>query len=369
MKVFVSYNWSSEKHNEWVLNLGARLRTENGLYVIIDAWDLKGVHDIDFFMKQVTKADKVLVICDNHFKEKADSQQGKTSVEAQFIADEIIKDVKQEKYLFVVRKENEQNDTCQTQSIDQREHYDLTEGESYEGQYKKLVAAIRGKSTTIKPPIEGKRIINNSKISHNSEINLNLSEQEEAILRQLVETDSSYMNKVYFMGIPALHLEKAGAIEYKDVRLIDSNLERLEGRGFLICKSKDSYSITAQGVNYVKNLKKDDLSEQANHILRFLAESVGKHLFKYPKSSPNYPYLYIDGKKRFNIEASRFLDDDLDNLCKRKLISSPNAVIAGEISYTLTKLGEEYVSQISNSPNFSESENYGKLTKTHTRRD
>ena len=363
MKVFISYSWSSEKHNEWVLNFGARLRTENGLYVIIDVWDLKGVHDVDFFMKQATKADKVLVICDKRHNGNADSQQGGVSVEAQFIADEMIKDVRQEKYISVCREENEQGDTYKPQSIDKGVHYDLTEGESYERQYKELIAAIRGKPTTIKPPIKGKRIINNSKISHNSEINLNLSEQEEVILRQFVETDSSFMNKVYFMGIPALHLEKAGAIEYKDVRLIDSNLERLVSRGLLICKSNDRYDISRQGIEYVNNLKKDDLSEQATRILHFLVESTGKHLFKYPKSNPNYPYLYIDGKKRFNVEASKFLNDDLDNLCKKKLISSPNTDIAGEISYTLTKLGEEYASQIPNSQKSAEPKNSGKFAK------
>jgi hypothetical protein len=39
-KAFISYSWSSQEHQRWVLDLATQLR-ENGVDVTIDKWDLK----------------------------------------------------------------------------------------------------------------------------------------------------------------------------------------------------------------------------------------------------------------------------------------------------------------------------------------
>ncbi len=43
-KVFISYSWTSPKHEEWVLELVKRL-VSDGVDVVIDKWYLKEGHD------------------------------------------------------------------------------------------------------------------------------------------------------------------------------------------------------------------------------------------------------------------------------------------------------------------------------------
>jgi hypothetical protein len=51
-KLFISYSWSSEEHQAWVLRLTTQLR-ESGVEVILDKWDLKEGNDAHAFMEGV----------------------------------------------------------------------------------------------------------------------------------------------------------------------------------------------------------------------------------------------------------------------------------------------------------------------------
>ena len=42
IKLFISYSWTNQDHETWVLNLAKEL-VENGVHVVIDKWDLKEV--------------------------------------------------------------------------------------------------------------------------------------------------------------------------------------------------------------------------------------------------------------------------------------------------------------------------------------
>ena len=77
-KAFISYSWSSPEHKTWVRGLANRLM-EDGVYVILDDWDLKPGHDPIHFMEQsITdpQVTKVLIVCDRVYKEKADGRAG-----------------------------------------------------------------------------------------------------------------------------------------------------------------------------------------------------------------------------------------------------------------------------------------------------
>ena len=43
-KLFISYSWSSEEHEAWVIRLAEAL-LESGVDVVLDKWDLKEGHD------------------------------------------------------------------------------------------------------------------------------------------------------------------------------------------------------------------------------------------------------------------------------------------------------------------------------------
>ena len=90
-KVFISYSWSSPEHEEKVLNLATRLMS-HGVEVIIDKWDLKEGQDKYAFMEQAVTSndiDRVLIISDKMYAEKANSRRGGVGDETIIISPEI----------------------------------------------------------------------------------------------------------------------------------------------------------------------------------------------------------------------------------------------------------------------------------------
>jgi hypothetical protein len=72
--VFISYCWTSPEHEKWVHDLALRLMETDGIDVKLDKWDLKPGQDKFAFMESMVNdnsIDKVLIICDKGYKEKA----------------------------------------------------------------------------------------------------------------------------------------------------------------------------------------------------------------------------------------------------------------------------------------------------------
>lgn len=77
-KVFISYSWHPEENKIRVEQLARRLMSD-GVDVTLDVWSLKDGQDKYVFMeKMVTDPDidKVLIICNKDYAEKADSRKG-----------------------------------------------------------------------------------------------------------------------------------------------------------------------------------------------------------------------------------------------------------------------------------------------------
>lgn len=109
-KAFISYSWSTPEHKAWVRRLAERLM-EDGVYTILDEWDLKPGHDPIHFMEQsITSPDvtKVLIVCDRVYKEKADSRAGGVGTETQILTPEIYQKTDQSKYAALVTEVNDE---------------------------------------------------------------------------------------------------------------------------------------------------------------------------------------------------------------------------------------------------------------------
>ena len=74
-KVFVSYSWTRES---FVLDLSERLM-HDGIYVVLDKWELKEGQDKYAFMERCVndpEISKVLIICDKAYADKANRRDG-----------------------------------------------------------------------------------------------------------------------------------------------------------------------------------------------------------------------------------------------------------------------------------------------------
>lgn len=154
-KVFISYSWSSPKHEEWVINLAERLMSD-GIEVIIDKWDLKEGHDIFDFMESMVKSpeiNKVLVILDKTYSEKADSRSGGVGTETQIISPNVYKNASQEKFLPIVTERDDEGNAFIPTYLDGRKYIDLSSNEHFEENYEKLLRNIYQRPSFQKPKV------------------------------------------------------------------------------------------------------------------------------------------------------------------------------------------------------------------------
>jgi len=152
-KIFISYSWAS---SERVLELAERLMA-NGVEVILDKWDLKEGQDKYAFMEQsVTDKtiDKVLIVCDKSYAEKANQRAGGVGDETVIISPEIYGKLKQEKFIPVIFEFDIDGNPYLPAYIKSRIYIDLSaEDDNYESEYEKLLRNIYNKPLYRKPAL------------------------------------------------------------------------------------------------------------------------------------------------------------------------------------------------------------------------
>lgn len=104
-RVFISYTGVDQEHRKWVRELACRLR-ENGVDARIDMYHLRPGQDLHQWMtNEVIMADKVLLICDKYYAEKADTRKGGVGWETMIILGDMLTTQEQTKYIGIIREE------------------------------------------------------------------------------------------------------------------------------------------------------------------------------------------------------------------------------------------------------------------------
>lgn len=154
-KVFISYCRQPEENLIRTQQLAERL-TRDGVYVVIDLWDLKDGQDKNSYMeKMVTDptVDKVLLICNKQYVEKADKRKGGVGIESTIISNELYESVDQVKFIPVIFETNEQGKAYVPVFAKSRIYIDLSSDDKYEEGYDQLLRDIYDKPKFDRPPL------------------------------------------------------------------------------------------------------------------------------------------------------------------------------------------------------------------------
>ncbi|MED4954456.1 SEFIR domain-containing protein [Paenibacillus macerans] len=155
-KVFISYSWTSQAHEDWVLELAIRLR-DNYVDVVLDKWDLKEGHDIFGFMESMVRSEdieKVLVICDKGYKTKAEERSGGVGTETQIISKQVYSDINQEKFIpIVAERDIDTGEPAIPIYMQSRKYIDLSSPEQFEKGYEELLRNIFNRPVNRKPAL------------------------------------------------------------------------------------------------------------------------------------------------------------------------------------------------------------------------
>jgi len=154
-KVFISYCWTTPEHESWVHSLAERLMS-NGVDVKFDKWDLKEGQDKFSFMESMIQdetIEKVLIICDKGYKEKADNREGGVGTETQIITPELYRKVNQTKFIPIIAEQGDSFDSYMPTFIKSRIGIDMSTSVKYEDGYEQLLRVIYEKPKFTKPKL------------------------------------------------------------------------------------------------------------------------------------------------------------------------------------------------------------------------
>jgi len=153
--VFISYCWTSEEHKNWVKDLASRLR-QDGVDAFIDDWRLNPGQDRFAFMEAAITAEsttKVLVICDENYKLKADRRAGGVGIESQIISSKTFTKVNRRKFIPIISQRSNTGDVYVPTYMEHMIYIDLSSPVHFESGYKQLIYAIYETSEHEEPPL------------------------------------------------------------------------------------------------------------------------------------------------------------------------------------------------------------------------
>ena len=154
-QVFISYSWTSKAYQQSVIELASRLR-HDGVDVKLDVWDLKEGQDKYVYMEQcVTNPaiDKVLILSDKTYTEKADQRKGGVGDETTIISAEVYGNADQQKFIPVVMERDENGQEYLPAYLRSRIFRDLSGAADYKEEYVALLRIIFDEPAHRRPEI------------------------------------------------------------------------------------------------------------------------------------------------------------------------------------------------------------------------
>lgn len=148
-KVFISY-CHKDTTEEWI----NKLVTELGCYgieCIVDIYDLQLGQDVNYFMEQIKKADNVLMLLGQTYKEKANDRVGGVGTETQIISNDVYKDVEQTKFIPVVIQKDENEEAYLPYYLEARNYIDFSNDNMFNKKIIELSRHIYGLPNKEKP--------------------------------------------------------------------------------------------------------------------------------------------------------------------------------------------------------------------------
>ena len=154
-RVFISYSRTSIDR---VIEIAQRLMGD-GVDVVLDKWELKEGQDKNTFMERsVTDQtiDKVLMICDKVYAEKANDREGGVGDETMVISPEVYDKTTETKYVPIIIERNDDGKAYVPAYLKSRIYIDLcADNKLFEQEYEKLLRNLYDKPE-FKKPVLGK---------------------------------------------------------------------------------------------------------------------------------------------------------------------------------------------------------------------
>ena len=154
-KVFVSYSWDSNEHNEWVSKFVSKLRS-NGVDAKYDRLlTQRGTTNLDKMMvEEIKNSDYVLVILTEKYAEKANNHEGGVGFETQLLITESRKNL--QKIIPIVRVTEGKAENVIPYYLQSAHYIDFSNSSNFDDSYEHLFYRIY-KTDMITKTLESKK--------------------------------------------------------------------------------------------------------------------------------------------------------------------------------------------------------------------
>ena len=152
-KVFISYSWSSPEYGERVIDFVNDLRAA-GVEVVFDRLDLTEGQDKYAYMERAVtdeSVDRVLVLCDPLYADKADGRRGGVGTETQIMSPQVYGSADQKKFIPVIMERDGDQIRVPTY-LNASVYFDLT-GPDRIVHFERLVRRLHGKPDLERSPL------------------------------------------------------------------------------------------------------------------------------------------------------------------------------------------------------------------------
>lgn len=328
-KVFISYAWGTQEHDEKVIALATNLKGD-GVEVVFDKWQLKEGNDTFKFMEKSVLDESitnVLILIDPVYAKKANERAGGVGTETQIISSEVYNKVEQRKFIPVVFERDAKGNVCKPQYLKGLLHFDLSMPDTYDTEYQRMVRTLYG-IDTYKEPELGKPPVwleETPKVSYKSRVTSDFfrgtasdavkkskfAENLEELKKQILGYDytekeviSCYLELMPFRD-EFLLLVKSTEYVQEGYKQIAKFLEEL------------MYEIRRQQTNY-SNLKVTFVHECFIYVVAYYLKKSANEALRYVLNK-----TYFAGTSHYNQDADSYncfycYNDVLDSaVCKR----------------------------------------------------
>ena len=151
-RVFISYSWAV--HKKEVRDIAENLRND-GIDAILDVWDLKPGQDAKAFMERCVsdpEIDRVLIMCDKSYMEKANMRSGGVGDETMVISPEVYGNAQQEKFIPVIIELDDNGNPYLPVYLKSRKYINIFD-DKYEVGYEELIRTIYEEPESRKPAL------------------------------------------------------------------------------------------------------------------------------------------------------------------------------------------------------------------------
>lgn len=209
-RVFISYSWDSDEHQEWVLHLANRLRAK-GLIADTDIFETqdKSVHLDRMMVEKVRDSDFIIIVLTENYARKADNFEGGVGFESQLTLPLIMK--KPNKLIPIMRH---QGDFSKVFPFHFQGQYaiDFSSDTEFESKFEELLYRLYekqryyvepvGEVPTLDPKIPSRRIKEDLRdINKVKPLNIDFSDLDLPISKRITDRDIEKFLKESFKQI------------------------------------------------------------------------------------------------------------------------------------------------------------------------